>query len=96
MAKRSFTIKRELLVVLRALALLALTATSLADGSTYDAAAAPRPRQPAQMFLTEFKLEPLTSIPDAAAIKVAVRDFVNALQLDGHPPYHDDNVTLAV
>ena len=81
---------------MRALALLALTATSLADESTYDAAAAPRPRQPAQMFLTEFKLEPLTTIPDAAALKVAVKDFLNTLQLDGHHPYHDDNVTLAM
>ena len=96
MAKRSFAIRREGRVVLRALVLLALTATSLANESTYDATAEPRPRQPAQMFLTEFKLEPLGSIPDAAAIKVAVREFVNTLQPDGHPPYHDDNVTLAV
>ena len=92
MAKRTFTIRRAWLLVLRAMAFFALTSTSLANESTYDSNATPRPRQPTQMFLTEFKLDPLAT--DATAIKLAVKEFINGLQINGHPPYHDDNVTL--
>ncbi len=54
-------------------------------------------RQPSQMFLTEFKVEPLPALhADPAALKAAITDFVNNLGLSEHPLYTHANVTVAL
>lgn len=71
-----------------AMAFLATLTTNLAQ-------VPPRPRQPVQTFLTEFKLEPLPSIaPDPVATKLAIAAFINGLVLSSNYTYVNSDITL--
>ena len=74
--------------------LASLAMVTLAQDSP-SAAPSVRPRQPAQAFLTEFRLDPLPEIAaDPSAVKAAVAAFVNSLAVTNHPAYDSSNVTL--